>query len=140
MLLPVDDRTATRAHGVFDVLYLKKKRIINMEQHIDRLYNSAKSVNIVPPFDKERAREVLVDVVEQIVDHHLRKDQTKKTSDLVLHDSLGIRMTISSGFGDLSVASLVIIVTPRTNSQFFTSSSSSLIFPTKKKRKVSTNS
>lgn len=106
MLLPVDDRTATRAHGVFDVLYLKKKRIINMEQHIDRLYNSAKSVNIVPPFDKERAREVLVDVVEQIVDHHLRKDQTKKTSDLVLHDSLGIRMTISSGFGDLSVASL----------------------------------
>jgi hypothetical protein len=31
MLLPIDDRTATRAHGVFDVLYVKNKRIINME-------------------------------------------------------------------------------------------------------------
>jgi len=41
MLLPVDDRTATRAHGVFDVLYLKKRCIINIDQHIDRLFKSA---------------------------------------------------------------------------------------------------
>jgi branched-subunit amino acid aminotransferase/4-amino-4-deoxychorismate lyase len=52
MLLPVDDRTASRAHGVFDVLYVKKKCIINLEQHVSRLFNSAASVNIVPPFDK----------------------------------------------------------------------------------------
>jgi len=50
MMLPADDRTATRAHGVFDVLYLKKKCIINIDQHIDRLCNSAASVSIAPPF------------------------------------------------------------------------------------------
>lgn len=54
MLIPLDDRTATRAHGVFDVLYVKKKCIVNMDQHISRLFKSAASVNIVPPFDKEK--------------------------------------------------------------------------------------
>lgn len=56
MLLPVDDRTCTRAHGVFDVLYIKKNKIINLDKHIDRLYNSAASVNIVPPFEKDKAK------------------------------------------------------------------------------------
>ena len=41
MLIPVDDRTCTRAHGVFDVLYIKKRRIINLDKHIDRLFHSA---------------------------------------------------------------------------------------------------
>lgn len=52
MLLPVDDRTCTRAHGVFDVLYIKKRRIINLDKHIDRLFHSASTVNIIPPFNK----------------------------------------------------------------------------------------
>lgn len=64
MLLPIDDRTATRAHGVFDVLYVKKKCIINIQQHITRLFNSAASVNIVPPFDKDKMQNLLVEVVE----------------------------------------------------------------------------
>jgi branched-chain amino acid aminotransferase len=64
MLLPVDDRTATRAHGVFDVLYLKKKCIINMNQHISRLFKSAASVNITPPFDIEKTEKLVVEVVE----------------------------------------------------------------------------
>jgi branched-subunit amino acid aminotransferase/4-amino-4-deoxychorismate lyase len=52
MLLPIDERTATRGHGVFDVIYVKKKHIINLEQHVARIFDSAASVNIVPPFDK----------------------------------------------------------------------------------------
>jgi branched-subunit amino acid aminotransferase/4-amino-4-deoxychorismate lyase len=56
MVLPVDDRTATRAHGVFDVLYLKKRRVINIDQHINRLCNSAASVSIAPPFEKEKLK------------------------------------------------------------------------------------
>lgn len=52
MLLPIDDRTATRAHGVFDVLYVKKRCIVNMQQHINRLYSSADSLSIIPPFSK----------------------------------------------------------------------------------------
>lgn len=53
MLLPVDERIATRAHGVFDVAYVKQSRIINLDSHLNRLYNSAASVSIVPPFSKE---------------------------------------------------------------------------------------
>jgi branched-subunit amino acid aminotransferase/4-amino-4-deoxychorismate lyase len=76
MLLPIDDRTATRAHGVFDVLYVKKKHIVNLEQHITRLFNSAASVNIVPPFDKERTQSLLVEVVEQTLGYHLQEDKS----------------------------------------------------------------
>jgi branched-chain amino acid aminotransferase len=75
MLLPIDDRTATRAHGVFDVLYVKNKRIINMEQHIARLFKSAASVNIVPPFDRERTQSLLLEVIDQTISHHLHQDK-----------------------------------------------------------------
>jgi hypothetical protein len=41
MVIPMDDRTATRAHGVFDVIYAKNKRLINLDAHVDRLFKSA---------------------------------------------------------------------------------------------------
>jgi branched-chain amino acid aminotransferase len=56
MLLPVDDRGATRAHGVFDVLYLKNYKLINLQQHVNRLAKSAESASIIPPFSEERMR------------------------------------------------------------------------------------
>ena len=52
MLIPVDERMATRAHAVFDVVYAKKLNLINLESHVNRLHNSAKSVEIVPPLSK----------------------------------------------------------------------------------------
>ncbi len=109
MVLPVDDRTATRAHGVFDVLYLKKNCIINMHHHISRLFQSAASVNIVPPFDQTKTEEIVVEVVEQTIAHHLSSDKNEELRDKFVNEGLGIRVTISSGFGDLSVASLVNI-------------------------------
>jgi hypothetical protein len=30
MLIPVDDRMATRSHAVFDTIYIKKMHIINV--------------------------------------------------------------------------------------------------------------
>ncbi len=30
----MDDRTATRAHGVFDVVYIKNNKIINLDSHL----------------------------------------------------------------------------------------------------------
>lgn len=75
MLLPVDDRTATRAHGVFDVVYLKDYRLINLDQHIQRLHKSASSACIDPPFDHHQTKDIVVDVVSQIVNHHLRNDE-----------------------------------------------------------------
>ena len=74
MLLPVDDRTATRAHGVFDVVYLKNRKLKNLEQHVKRLHESACSYHIDPPFSEEQTKNIVVDVVEKVVDHHLRNN------------------------------------------------------------------
>lgn len=41
MLMPVDDRTSTRGHGVFDVIYLKNFKLRNLDKHISRLHKSA---------------------------------------------------------------------------------------------------
>ena len=62
MLLPVDDRTATRAHGVFDVIYINKLALLNLDQHVDRLFDSAASLYIEMPFDKEKTKEVVKSV------------------------------------------------------------------------------
>jgi branched-subunit amino acid aminotransferase/4-amino-4-deoxychorismate lyase len=56
MLLPVDDRLATRGHGTFDVVYVKNRNIINLDAHIDRLYASSQTVEIIPPIEKEKAK------------------------------------------------------------------------------------
>ncbi len=52
MLLPVDDRLATRGHGTFDVIYVKNGNIINLDAHVDRLYASSNTVEIIPPIPK----------------------------------------------------------------------------------------
>ncbi len=52
MLLPADDRLATRGHGTFDVVYVKNRNIINLDAHIDRLYASSQTVEITPPIEK----------------------------------------------------------------------------------------
>ncbi len=52
MLLPADDRLATRGHGTFDVVYVKENNIINLDAHIERLYASSKTVEIEPPIEK----------------------------------------------------------------------------------------
>jgi branched-subunit amino acid aminotransferase/4-amino-4-deoxychorismate lyase len=44
MLIPADDRIAVRGHGSFDVIYVKHKFIVNLDPHVDRLFNSAKII------------------------------------------------------------------------------------------------
>jgi branched-subunit amino acid aminotransferase/4-amino-4-deoxychorismate lyase len=115
MLLPVDDRTATRAHGVFDVVYLKNKKLSGLEQHVNRLVQSAESASIQPPFEVHQIKDIIVSVVEQVVDYHLRND-LEGVNRKVFEDSLAVRITISSGCGDFSVASLVLPILVRANS------------------------
>ena len=74
-----------RGHGVFDVFYMNQTHILNIDSHIERLFKSAQSVNIVPPFDQKKTKEVLVQVVEEIVDYHLRNDTQGTKKDKVLN-------------------------------------------------------
>lgn len=117
MLLPADDRTATRAHGVFDVIYMKQFKLINLDQHVARLHKSALSAKIQPPFSQQQTKDTVVQVLESVVDHHLRNDPDRSKRQ-ILRDNVCIRLTISSGFGDYSVASLVANALLRGKSQF----------------------
>ena len=72
MLLPVDDRLATRGHGTFDVVYVKHKSIINLDAHIDRLYASSQTVEITPPVEKERAKQIIVEVMQAVFKQFLK--------------------------------------------------------------------
>ncbi len=69
----MDDRTAIRAHGVFDVVYVKNRKIINLDSHLDRLFNSANSVNITPPFNMDKTKEIIIDVVKQTLCYYLKQ-------------------------------------------------------------------
>lgn len=60
MLIPADDRIAVRGHGSFDVIYVKHKSLINIDNHINRLFNSAKMIEITPPITKEEAKNIIV--------------------------------------------------------------------------------
>ena len=73
MLLPVDDRLATRGHGTFDVIYVKNGNIINLDAHIDRLYASSSTVEINPPLTKEKAKEKVVGVMRTIFNLYLEE-------------------------------------------------------------------
>jgi branched-subunit amino acid aminotransferase/4-amino-4-deoxychorismate lyase len=53
MLIPIDERMATRAHAVFDVVYVKKLKIINLDSHVDRIIKSSESVSIKPPVSSD---------------------------------------------------------------------------------------
>ncbi len=52
MLLPVDERMTIRSHGVFDVVYARNLSILNLDKHINRIFNSAASVMITPKWSK----------------------------------------------------------------------------------------
>lgn len=67
MLLPIDERMATRAHAVFDVVYVKKLNIINLDSHIDRLIKSSKSVSIDPPLSHDDLKETVKGVMNSLI-------------------------------------------------------------------------
>jgi len=41
MVFPIDDRLANRAHGVMETGNVKNYRISGLNNHLDRLFNSA---------------------------------------------------------------------------------------------------
>ena len=65
MMIPVDDRMATRAHAVFDVVYVKKLHLINLDAHVKRLFQSSASVSIIPPTSPKETSSIVSEVVKQ---------------------------------------------------------------------------
>lgn len=53
MVFPIDDRLANRAHGAMETGNVKNYRISGLNNHIDRLFNSANILGIKIPLNKE---------------------------------------------------------------------------------------
>lgn len=96
---------ATRAHAVFDVIYVKKLNIINLDSHIVRLMKSSESLSIKPPVSENEAKDIVQGVMGSLISKLLTDGNTKED---LMKQVFGIRLSISSGFGDFGISSIVI--------------------------------
>lgn len=51
--------------GVYDTFVVKNGGIFKLDQHVNRLYKSAKAVKIIPPLNKEELKEVIIETVKR---------------------------------------------------------------------------
>ena len=96
---------ATRAHAVFDVIYVKKLNIINLDSHIVRLMKSSESLSIKPPVSENETKDIVQGVMGSLISKMLNDGNTKED---LMKQVFGIRLSISSGFGDFGISSIVI--------------------------------
>jgi len=72
--------------GVFEGIRAYNGRVFRLKEHIERMYDSAKTIDLTPPLSKEEMAEVICEV--------LRKNKLENAY---------IRPIISRGFGDLGL-------------------------------------
>ncbi len=65
MMIPIDDHLAHRGDGVFEVMRCLRGNIYQLEAHLKRLENSARSVSLRLPPDYSRVRELIENLVIQ---------------------------------------------------------------------------
>ena len=53
MTVPMNDRACYFGDGIFEVAYVRNYRIYSAEEHMDRLYESARELGIRIPLTKE---------------------------------------------------------------------------------------
>ena len=46
--------------GVYDTFVVKNGGIFKLDQHVNRLFKSAKAVKIIPPLNKEELKDVII--------------------------------------------------------------------------------
>jgi 4-amino-4-deoxychorismate lyase len=63
MVIPMDDHMVHRGHGVFDTAMIMDGHLYELDQHLDRILRSASMSKIVPPFNRESIRNILIKTV-----------------------------------------------------------------------------
>lgn len=51
--------------GVYDTFVVKNGGIFKLDQHVNRLFKSAKAVKIIPPINKEELKDVIIETVKR---------------------------------------------------------------------------
>lgn len=72
--------------GIFEGIRAYNKRIFKFDEHIDRLYNSAKAIDLEIPLEKEEFKRIIVDLCRknEIVNGYMRPIVTRGKGDLGL--------------------------------------------------------
>lgn len=66
MTIPFDDRSHYYGDGVYDATCAGNHVIFNMEEHVDRFYNSAGLLRIQIPYTREELKEILTEMVKKV--------------------------------------------------------------------------
>lgn len=66
MKIPMDDRVHWFGDGVYEVTYARNHQPFALDEHLDRLYNSARLLDIVVPLDRDELAQLLVDLIAKV--------------------------------------------------------------------------
>ncbi len=72
--------------GVFEGIRAYDGRVFRLREHMDRLYDSAKAINLTPPYDQEEMTELILEAcrVNELQDAYIRPLFTRGVGDLGL--------------------------------------------------------
>ncbi len=62
MLLPLDDHLAHRGDGVFETIKYVSGKLYRLDEHLARMQNSAKGIQLAPPCSWEELRSTIIEV------------------------------------------------------------------------------
>ncbi|SRR5579883_349025 len=86
MLLPMDDHMVHRGDGIFEAMKAVNRSVYLMEEHLERLFDSAEKISLNLPFDVNHVKEIILETLR-----------------FANQDNASIRVFISRGPGNFSV-------------------------------------
>lgn len=69
MTVPMNDRACYFGDGIFEVAYCRNYKIYSLDEHMDRLYESAAILGINIPHTKEEFSEIIKELVTKLDSH-----------------------------------------------------------------------
>ena len=66
MTIPMNDRVCYFGDGVYDATYSRNYIIYALDEHLDRIFNSAALLGIVPPCSKKEMGDILSEMVKKL--------------------------------------------------------------------------
>ena len=66
MTIPMNDRVCFFGDGVYDATYSRNYKIFAIDEHIDRIFNSARLLEIPVPMSKQEMKDLLCDMVSKM--------------------------------------------------------------------------
>ncbi len=69
MTVPMNDRACYFGDGIFEVAYCRNYKIYALDEHMDRLYESASILGINIPYTKQQMCDILYDLIVKVDAH-----------------------------------------------------------------------